>query len=96
MRMKTEHFPTKNVMEISLNSEELDQMKEVLSNKEFQNVINNRQTTLVLMHPQAIILDKVCTRYQFSNFILDPDKYRFTSHKSSCLYHEIYYQSKES
>ena len=95
MRMKTEHFPTKNVMEISLNSEELDQMK-VLSNKEFQNVINNRHITLVLMHPQAIILDKVCTRYQFSNFILDPYKYRFTSHKSSCLYHEIYYQSKES
>lgn len=95
MRMKTEDFPTKNVMEISLNSEELDQMK-VLSNKEFQNVINNRHITLVLMHPQAIILDKVCTRYQFSNFILDPYKYRFTSHKSSCLYHEIYYQSKES
>lgn len=34
MRMKTEDFPTKGVMEISLNSEELDQMK-VLSNKEF-------------------------------------------------------------
>ena len=96
MRMKTEDFPTKGVMEISLNSEELDQMKEVLSNKEFQNVINNRHITLVLMHPQAIILDKVCTRFQFSNFVLDPYKYRFTSHKSSCLYHEIHYQSKES
>ena len=79
MRMKIEDFPIKTVTEISLNSEKLDHIKqEVPSNKELENVISNPHTNSFLMHQQAIIPDEVSTRYQFSNYILDLNKYRFT------------------
>ena len=62
--MKTEDFPMKTVMEISeeLDSEELDHIKQVSSNKEFENVINNHHTNSTLMHQQAIIPNEVKTR----------------------------------
>ena len=69
----------KTEMEVSLNSEELDHIKEeVTSTKEFENVINNHHTNSISMHQQAIIPNEASTRYQFSSYILDPDKYRFT------------------
>ena len=69
----------KTVMKISLNSEKLDQIKqEVPSIKEFENVINNHQTDSDSRHQQAFIPDEVSTRYQFTNYILDPNKSRFT------------------
>lgn len=49
--LKIKDFPMKTVMEISLNSDELDHIKqEISSNKEFENAINNPNTNSILMH----------------------------------------------
>ena len=49
MRIKVEDFPMKTVVEISLNSEESDHIKQgVPSKKEFENVFNNYHTIFQL------------------------------------------------
>ena len=79
MKMNTANFPMKTVNEISLNTDELEHIKqEVPSNKEFENSFNNHDTTSISMHQETIIPDEVSTRYKFSNYIIDPNKYRFT------------------
>ena len=79
MNKEVEDFPMKTVRELSLSSQEVNQIKEeVPSNKEFNDVSTNQQAHSVSIHHKGNITEEVTSRYRLSNYILCPNKFHFS------------------
>ena len=79
MNKEVEGFPMKTVRELSLSSDEVNQIKEEIpSNKEFNDVSTNQQAHSASIHHKGNIPEEVTSRYRLSNYILDPNKFRFS------------------
>ena len=78
MNKEVKDFPMKTVRELSLSSDEVNQIKEeISSNKEFNDVATNQQAHSAPIHPKGNIPEEVTSRYPFPNCILDPNKLHF-------------------
>ena len=79
MNKEVEDFPLKTVRELSLSSNEVNQIKEEIpSNKEFNYVSTNQQAHSASIHHKSNIPEEVTSRYHLSNYILGPNKVHFS------------------
>ena len=73
---EVEDFSMKTVRELSLSSDEVNQIKEEIpSNKEFST---NQQAHSASIDHKGNIPEEVTSRYCLSNYILDPNKFHFS------------------
>ena len=79
MNKEVEDFPMKTVRELSLSSDEVNQIKEeILSNKEFNDINTNQQAHSRSIHHKGNIPEEVTSRFRLSNYILNPNKFLFS------------------
>ena len=77
MRSNESDFPTKTVEDIKLTREEVDNHEsECLLDSEWIDEVNNKSFNNTYV-TKRIVPNEVKERYKFSNYIIDPNKFRF-------------------
>ena len=77
MRSDRSNFPTKTVEDIKLTGEEVGSHdSECLLDNEWVDEVNNKSFSNTYLI-KSIVPNEVKERYQFSNYIIDPNKFRF-------------------